>query len=195
MCRRAMRGRRNGWVVGLVAAVALGACGEGKRGGEGPWEFHVDGGGTGATAARPAAWLRAIGKEGPPGEPQTASAILSLDCRSDHSGATILTEQALRQGSVELELTLDTAEPRRLPAFAGTTPTGGQVVLTLPLDSVVALLSGHRQATIQYADGAGSSRTTAVFPIAGLEIHRERFLAACDRAGEAPPGRQPAPSP
>jgi hypothetical protein len=187
-----MRVRRNGWLVGLVAAVALGACGVGKTGGEGAWEFHVDGGGTGAA---PAAWLRAIGKEGPPGEPQTASAILSLDCRSDHTGATILTEQALRQGSVELELTLDTAEPRRLPAFAGTTPTGGQVVLTLPLDSVVALLSGHRQATIEYADGAGSSRTTAVFPIAGLETHRERFLAGCDRAGDAPTGRQPAPSP
>jgi hypothetical protein len=172
MCRGTM-------LAGLVAAAALGACGEGQRADEGAWDFHVDSGAGGA----PAAWLRAVGTEGPPGEPQTVAAILSLDCRSDHTGATILTEQALRQGSVELELTLDAAEPRRLPAFAGTTPTGGQVALELPLDSVVALLSGHRQATIGYADGAGSSRTTAVFPVAGLETYRERFLAACDRAG------------
>ena len=169
MCRRAM----------VAALVALGACAEDRSRNEGPWEFHVDSGGPGAAPA--SAWLRSVGKEGPPGEPQTTSAILSLDCRPDHTGATILTEQALRQGSVDVELTLDAGRPRKLPAFAGTTPTGGQVALTVPLDSVLALLSGHRQATIAYADGAGSSRTTAVFPVAGLQTYRGRFLAACGR--------------
>ena len=177
MCRT-MRPSPTGRLVALVAAlVALGACADTGTGREGAWEFHVDSGGPG-----PAAWLRSVGLEGPPGEPQTVSAILSLDCRDDHTGATILTEQALRQGSVEVEMTLDTAPPRRISGFAGTTPTGGQVVLTVPLDSVLDLLSGHQQATVEYADGVGSSRTTAVFPVAGLETHRERFLAACDRA-------------
>ncbi len=162
----------------MVAALAvLGACAEGASKVEGPWEFHAD------SAGPAAAWLRSVGKEGPPGEPQTTPAMLSLDCRADHIGATILTEQALRQGSVDVELTLDAERPRKLPGFAGTTPTGGQVALTVPLDSLLGLLSGHQQATIEYADGAGSSRTTAVFPVAGLETYRGRFLAAC-----GPPG-------
>lgn len=112
--------------------------------------------------ARPAAWLRSVGKEGPRGEPQKVSAVLSLDCRADHTGATILTEQPLRQGSVEVELTLDAEPARRIPGFAGTTGTTGQLVLTVSLDSVLALLAGHQRATVDYQDGAGSSKTTAV---------------------------------
>jgi hypothetical protein len=38
---------------------------------------------------------------------------------------------------------------------------------------------GHRRAIVSHADGAGSSRTTAEFPIAGLERHRAAFLASC----------------
>jgi hypothetical protein len=157
----------------IIAALAAAACGGASGKGEGPWEFHAGGGPSGAS------WLRSVGQEGPPGEPQARSTILSLDCRPDHRGATILTEQALRQGSTEVELALDGGPPSRISGFAGTTETGGQVVLTASLDSVLELLSGHRQATIGYADGAGSSRTTAVFPITGLEGYRERFLAAC----------------
>ena len=114
---------------------------------------------TAARAPGPAAWLRSVGKEGPRGEPQKVSAVLSLDCRADHTGATILTEQPLRQGSVEVELTLDAEPARRIPGFAGTT---GQLVLTVSLDSVLALLAGHQRATVDYQDGAGSSKTTAV---------------------------------
>jgi hypothetical protein len=151
---------------------------------EGAWEFKVDSARSGATAdARPTAWLRATGKEGAQGEPQTVAAILSFDCRPDHTGATIMTAQALRQGSVEIQVALDAGQPHRIPGFAGTTPTGGQVVLTAPLDSVLGLLRGHRQATIEYADGAGSSKTTAVFPLDGLETFRERFLTACEGQG------------
>jgi hypothetical protein len=94
-----------------------------------------------------------------------------------------MTDQALRQGSVEVQLTLDADPPRRLPGFAGTTPTGGQLVLTVPQDSVLALLSGHQHATIDYADGAESSKSTAVFSVAGLEKFRAPFLAACARRG------------
>ena len=159
----------------VAALAAVAACGGASGKGEGPWEFHAGGGPSGAS------WLRSVGNEGPPGEPQARSTILSLDCRPDHRGATILTEQALRQGSTEVELALDGGPPRRISGFAGTTETGGQVVLTVALDSVLGLLRGHREATIEYADGAGSSRTTAVFPVAGLESYRERFLAACRR--------------
>jgi hypothetical protein len=97
--------------------------------------------------------------------------------------STIMTDQALRQGSVQVQLRLDADPPRRLPGFAGTTATGGQLVLTVPQDSVLALLSGHRRATIEYADGAGSSKSTAVFSVAGLEKFRAPFLAACARRG------------
>jgi hypothetical protein len=161
----------------LAALATLAACGE--RGGraEGPWEFKVD-----SAGGRPAASLRSAGKEGPRGEPQKAEAVLSLDCRTDHTGATILTQQALRQGSVDVELRLDAGKPRRLPGFAGTTESGGQLVLTIPLDSVLALLQGHQQATVNYEDGAGSSKTTAIFPVAGLQARRAEFIAACDRS-------------
>gem|GEM_PF-5140966 len=80
-------------------------------------------------------------------------------------------------------MTLDTELSRRISGFAGTTGNSGQVVLTVSLDSVLALLAGHRRATVDYEDGAGSSRTTAVFPIAGLEARRAEFVAACDRVG------------
>ena len=94
-----------------------------------------------------------------------------------------MTDQSLRQGTVKLQLTLDADAPRRLPGFAGTTPTGGQLVVTVPQDSVLALLSGHQRATIEYDDGAGSSKSTAVFTVAGLEKFRAQFLAACARRG------------
>jgi hypothetical protein len=156
----------------------LAACGDrGKA--EGPWEFKVDS----TAGAKPAASLRAVGQEGPRGEPQKSPVVLSLDCRADHTGATILTQQSLRQGSVDAELTLDAAKPRKIPGFAGTTGTSGQLVLTISLDSVLALLTGHQRATVDYEDGAGSSKTTAVFPIAGLESHRAAFVAACDHSG------------
>jgi hypothetical protein len=90
-----------------------------------------------------------------------------------------MTDQALRQGSVEVQLVLDADPPRRLPGFAGTTPSGGQLILTVPQDSVLALLSGHQHATIEYADGAESSKSTAVFSVAGLEKFRAPFVAAC----------------
>jgi len=80
-------------------------------------------------------------------------------------------------------MTLDGGPARRIPGFAGTTGATGQVVLTVPLDSILALLAGHRQARVDYEDGAGSSRTTAVFPVAGLELRRAEFIAACDRSG------------
>jgi len=65
----------------------------------------------------------------------------------------IMTKQALRQGSVEVEveLKLDGDPRRRLSGFAGRTPSGGQLVFTIPQDSVLALLRGHPRATIDYA--------------------------------------------
>ena len=171
-----------------TAAAGLGVClvgacsGDPKPEHEGAWEFKID---TVAGAA-PAAWLRGTGKEGPQGKPQAVAAILSFDCRSDHSGATVMTEQALRQGTADIALALDGQGSRPMAGFAGTTPTGGQVVMTAPLDSVLGLMRGRAEVTIDYADGAGSSKTTAVFPLQGLETFRERFLAACgDRVRES----------
>jgi hypothetical protein len=160
----------------LAAIAGLAACG-GKA--EGPWEFKVDS----SAGARPASWLRSAGQEGPRGEPQKAPVVLSLDCRADHTGATILTRQSLRQGSVDAELTLDADKPHKVPGFAGTTGTSGQLLLTISLDSVLTLLAGHQRATVDYEDGAGSSKTTAVFPITGLEAQRAKFVAACDQSG------------
>ena len=164
--------------VMLTAVATLTACAD-RGNADGPWEFKVDS----SAGARPAASLRSVGTEGPRGEPQKNPVVLSLDCRADHTGATILTQQSLRQGTVEAELTLDAAKARRIPGFAGTAGTSGQLVLTISLDSVLALLSGHQRATVDYEDGAGSSRTTAVFPIAGLDTRRAEFAAACDRSG------------
>jgi hypothetical protein len=168
--------------LGLVAACTGSG---GSR--EGAWDFKVDTARSdGAGGVRVTTWLRSAGTEGPHGEPQTRAVILSFDCLPGHTSSTILTDQALRQGTVDLRLTLDAAAPRRLPGFAGTTSTGGQLVVTVPQDSMLALLSGHQRATIEYSDGAGSSKTTAVFPVAGLEQFRDRFLAACaGRGGES----------
>jgi hypothetical protein len=184
-----MRPGMLGELRGILATLALlVACGEEKVvARDGAWEFSVDTAPSAAGAGtRLTTWLRGTGTEGPEGEQQRTGAILSFDCRPDHTGAAILTEQALRQGSVEIELTLDAEPPRRIPGFAGTTPTGGQVILTMPLDSVLQLLETHQRVTIDYQDGAGSSQTTAVFPLAGLETFRERFLEACGGKGAQP---------
>jgi hypothetical protein len=171
--------------VALSALVLGGACTGGDHGsGEGGWIFSVDSGRSDRDGGtRSVTWLRAVGKEGPREGPQTEAVILSFDCLPGHTVSTIMTDQALRQGSVEVQLKLDADPPRRLPGFAGTTPTGGQLVLTIPQDSVLALLSGHQRAIIEYSDGAGSSKSTAVFSVAGLEKYRAPFLAACARRG------------
>ena len=167
-----------------LATLLVSACG-GRDADAGPWQFEVDtvrsetGGGI-----RQHSWLRAVGKEGPEGKSRTQAVILSFDCFPGNASSTIMTQQALRQGSVDTRVTLDAAPPRRIPAFAGTTPTGGQVVLTIPQDSVLAILSGHQRAVIEYADGAGSFRTVAEFPLTGLEKYRRPFLAACAERGE-----------
>lgn len=172
---------------GWIAAAVLGAACGGRDAGAGDWQFHVDtlgpeaGGGT-----RQISWLRVSGQEGSPGAERSRAVILSFDCFKGNASSTIMTDQALRQGTAEIELRLDSAAPRRIPAFAGTTPTGGKVVLTMALDSVLALLGGHQQARIEYADGAGSSRTLATFPVAGLERHRASFLATCSGSATAP---------
>jgi len=167
----------------LSALALVGACTGGDRGSrEGAWEFRVDTVRSDSDGGiRSTTWLRAVGTEGARGAPQTKAVILSFDCLPGHTISTIMTDQALRQGSVEVQLRLDADPPRRLPGFAGTTPTGGQLVLRVPQDSVLALLSGHQRATIEYADGAGSSKSTAVFSVAGLEKLRAPFLAACAR--------------
>jgi hypothetical protein len=165
----------------LVAA----ACG-GRDGGSGTgaWRFTVDTARSETDgSAHETSSLRTIGKEHPEGATGANAVILSFDCFSDNAITTILTDQALRQGTVETRLTVDAGSPRRIPGFAGTTPSGGQVVLTIPQDSMLALLSGHQQALIEYADGAGSSRTIAEFPVAGLEQHRAQFSAACAKTG------------
>jgi hypothetical protein len=169
----------------LAALALVGGCGGGDHGSrEGAWEFRADTTQSDReSATRSTTWLRAVGKEGPPGEPQTKPVILSFDCLPGRAISTIMTNQALRQGSAEVRLQLDAGPPRRLPGFAGTTPTGGQLVLTPPQDSVLGLLLGHQRATIEYSDGAGSSKTTAVFSLAGLEKYRAPFLAACARRG------------
>lgn len=176
---------RPGAVPALSALLFILACG-GRDGGAvtGNWDFKVDtirsetdGG------ARQTSWLRAVGKENPEGGKRTAATVLSFDCLRGHRISTIMTDQALRQGTVETRLKLDANPPRPIPGFAGTTPSGGQVVLTIPQDSMLAILSGHQSATFEYADGAGSSRTMAVFPVAGLEKYRGPFLSACARRG------------
>jgi hypothetical protein len=172
------------WKAAAAAIVVTGCGSRESEPGAGAWQFNVDtvrvaGGGS----VRQTSWLRVVGQEGPEGERRTKPVILSFDCVRDNVSSTIMTDQALRQGSVETRLTVDRNPPLRLPGFAGTTPSGGQVVLTIPQDSMLAILGGHRRAVIEYADGAGSSRTTAEFPVAGLETYRARFLAACAERG------------
>ena len=170
---------------GMFLAISVGLAGLGACSGDdgvvraGAWEFKVDTAPSGPAGAGPAAWLRGTGREGPQGKEATVASILSFDCRADHTGATIMTTQALRQGTTEAEVSVGGDQTHTLAGFAGTTQTGGQVVLTAPLDSVLDLVRGHDSVTVQYADGAGSSKTTAVFPLAGLDSLRERFLAAC----------------
>jgi hypothetical protein len=128
--------------------------------------------------------LRANGKEGPEGEAPTHAVVLSLDCFGDNATVAIMTDQALRQGSTDVRLRVDRARPRKIKGFAGTTSTGGKVLLTIAQDSLVAWLSGRRLAIVNYADGAGSYKTTAEFPISGLGKHRASFLAACAERGK-----------
>jgi hypothetical protein len=164
----------------IVAAAVLAVCsGCGDADPEaGAWEFKVDTVSS-AGGSHQTSWLRVVGQEGAEGEPRTRQVILSFDCLPDDASIRIMTDQSLRQGSVESRLTLDAAPPLRVPGFAGTTPTGGQVVLTIPQDSLLTMFGRHQRATIEYADGAGSSKTTAEFPLAGLETYRGHFLASC----------------
>ena len=169
----------------LSALVLLAACG-GRDAGSGAdsWQLKVDStrSETDSSASETSS-LRVIGQERPEGAAETKPAVLSFDCFRDNALSTIMTDQALRQGTAEARLTLDAGKPRRIPGFAGTTPSGGQLVLTIPQDSMLALLSRHQHASIEYVDGAGSSKTVAEFPLAGLEKYRGPFRAACAKAG------------
>ena len=173
-----MIGARRAALAAVLLAMCSGCDDADQK--AGAWEFKVDtvssagGGGVSRTS-----WLRVVGREGAEAELRTRAVLLSFDCLPDDASIRIMTEQSLRQGSVESRLTLDGDPPLRVPGFAGTTPSGGQVVLTIPQDSLLTALGGYRRAIIEYADGAGSSRTTAEFPLAGLETYRERFLASC----------------
>ncbi len=174
----ALRATRRSSLAAFAVMTAAG-CGDAEPV-AGAWEFRVDTVASGTDgAASQTSWLRVVGQERHAGDSSGTPVILSFDCLRDQASSTVMTEQALRQGSGEARLILDTAPGRPIPAFAGTTPTGGQVVLTIAQDSLLALLSGHGRATIEYADGAGSSRTRAVFPLAGLEVHLGEFRAAC----------------
>lgn len=164
---------RSAGPIGLLVLLIF-ACGGADDPDAGAWEFKVD-------SARSAAWLRVVGREGPEGKPRTEAVLLSFDCLPDDAPSTVMTEQSLRQGSTEVRLTLDGGAPRELEAFAGTTPSGGQVVLRVAQDSLLELLRGHRTALLSYEDGAGSSKTSAEFPLEGMETYRGRFLEACGR--------------
>ena len=172
--------------VALSALVLLAACGVGRDAAStaGSWQFKVDTTRSETDSiARETSSLRVIGQERPDGAAETKSAVLSFDCFRDNALSTIMTDQALRQGTAEARLTLDAGKPRRIPGFAGTTSSGGQVVLTIPQDSMLVLLRGHQRALIEYADGAGSSKTIAEFSVTGLEQYRGPFLAACAKIG------------
>ena len=168
-----------------LALVLLTACGGRDAGsGTGSWQFKVDTAlSQSDSTAHETSSLRVTGKEGPEGATETRAAVLSFDCFKDNALSTILTDQALRQGTAEARLTLDAEKARRIPGFAGTTPSGGQLVLTIPQDSMLALLSRHQHASIEYVDGAGSSKTVAEFALAGLDKYRSEFRAACVKAG------------
>jgi hypothetical protein len=169
----------------LSALVLVAACGGRDAGsGAGNWQFKVDTTRSGTdSSVRETSSLRVIGQERPEGAAETKAVVLSFDCFRDNAISTIMTDQALRQGTAEARLTLDAGKPRRIPGFAGTTPSGGQLVLTILQDSMLALLSRHQRASIEYVDGAGSSKTVAEFPLAGLEKYRAPFRAACGKAG------------
>lgn len=166
----------------ILVGLLLAACG--GRDTSSDWTLRVDTVRAGAEpGTRTTASLRANGKEGPQGEAPTHDVVLSLDCFGDNATVAIMTDQSLRQGSTEVRVGVDGAPPRTIQGFAGTTSTGGKVLLTIAQDSVLRWLSGHRRAIVSYADGAGSSRTTADFPIAGLERHLAAFLATCGERG------------
>ena len=169
----------------LIALVLLAACGgRDAASGAGTWQFKVDTTRSETdSSASEISSLRVIGQERPEGAAETKPAVLSFDCFRDNALSTIMTNQALRQGTAEARLTLDAGKPRRIPGFAGTTPSGGQLVLTIRQDSMLALLSRHQHASIEYVDGAGSSKTVAEFALAGLEKYRSQFGAACAKAG------------
>ena len=185
----APKGGGRGCLGSVVLAVALGALGVAAGCGErdatlhsGAWQYKVDTvPSQDAGGVRQRSFLRVVGQEGPEGQPRTKPVILSFDCLPGQASSTIMTDQALRQGSVEAKVTVDGESPLQLPGFAGTTPSGGQVVLTVRQDSLLAALSGRKRAVVEYADGAGSSHTTAEFPLTGLEKFREMFLAACGK--------------
>ena len=86
--------------------------------------------------------LRTDGKEGPEGEAPTHAVVLSFDCFGDNATVAIMTDQALRQGSTEVRVSVDSAPPRKIKGFAGTTSTGGKVLLTIAQDSLLAWLTG-----------------------------------------------------
>jgi hypothetical protein len=167
------------------ALVLVAACGARDAApGAGTWQLKVDSTRSETdSSARETASLRVIGQERPEGAAESKAAVLSFDCFRDNALSTIMTDQALRQGTAEARLTLDAGKPRRIPGFAGTTASGGQLVMTIPQDSMLALLSRHQHASIEYVDGAGSSKTVAEFPLAGLEKYRGPFRAACGKAG------------
>jgi hypothetical protein len=170
-----------------LAGLLLAACG-GRDTGGGDWTMRVDtvpAGGEPGT--RTTVSLRTDGKEraeGADGAEPTRDAVLSFDCFGDNATVALMTNQVLRQGSTTVQLSVDSAPPRRIKAFAGTTGTGGKVLLTIGQDSLLAWLKGHRRAVMRYADGAGSSKTTAEFPISGLDQQGGSFLAACAKQGD-----------
>ena len=165
-----------------LTALLLAACGGRDTGGD--WMMRVDTVRAGSEpGTRTTASLRSNGKEGPEGAAPTHDVVLSLDCFGDNATVAIMTDQALRQGSTDVRMSVDSAPPRKVKGFAGTTSTGGKVLLTIAQDSLLAWLNGHRRAIVSYADGAGSYKTTAEFPIAGLEKHRASFLATCAKRG------------
>ncbi|HET6579059.1 MAG TPA: hypothetical protein VFG66_12080 [Gemmatimonadales bacterium] len=165
-----------------LAGLLLAACGGRDTGGD--WTMRVDTVRAGAEpGTRVTASLRTHGKEGPEGAAPTHDVVLSFDCFGDNATVAIMTDQALRQGSTEVRLSVDSAPARTIQGFAGTTSTGGKVLLTIAQDSLLTRLSGHRRAIVRYADGAGSYQTTAEFPIGGLERHRASFLGACAGRG------------
>jgi hypothetical protein len=173
-----------------VTGLLLAACG--GRDAAGDWTMRVDTAQASSSGTSVTASLRTNGKEGPEGQAPTHAVVLSLDCFGDNATVAIMTDQALRQGSTEVHMSVDSGPPRTLKGFAGTTSTGGKVLLTIPQDKLLALLGGHHQASVSYADGAGSYKTTAEFPIAGLERHQAPFLAACGkRARQSTSGATP----
>ena len=87
----------------LSAIVLVAACaGRDAGSATGAWEFNVDTTRSETDGSvRETSRLRTIGKERPKGAAGTNAVILSFDCFGDNAISTIITDQALRQGSVE----------------------------------------------------------------------------------------------